>query len=162
MRLSNRNKTGYFQFISTLTIVLFLAGLALFCLERYVYRYLGPESYFFVIIPTFILVIFYLRGRQIFEYDSDGEALNLKNRNVVLFLEKPLSDEFPKYKFLSYEIVNFYLIKKLYVRISSKKSNTIILKYDISYLTNKELNDLRFSLNKVTKMNRENKERENT
>ncbi len=82
MRLSNRNKTGYFQFISTLTIVLFLAGLALFCLERYVYRYLGPESYFFVIIPTFILMIFYLRGRQIFEYDSDGEALNLKIRKT--------------------------------------------------------------------------------
>ena len=161
MRLSNRNKAGYFQFISTLTIVLFLSGVALFCLERYVYHYLGSESYLFIIIPTIILIVFYLRGRQIFEYDSDGEALNLKNRNVVLFLEKPLSDEFPKYKFISYEIVNFYVIKKLYVKISSKKSNAIILKYDISYLTNKELNDLRFSLNKVTKMNRENKEREN-
>lgn len=161
MRLSNRNKAGFFQFISTFTIVFFLGGIVLFCLERYVYNYLDSVAYLLLIIPTAIMLLFFFRGRQIFEYDSDGEALNLKNRNVVLFLDKPLSDEFPKYKVISYEIVNLFLVKKLYVKISSKKSNAIILKYDISYLTNKELNDLQFSLNKVAKKNQENKEREN-
>ena len=156
MRLNNRNKIGYFQFLSTFVITLFLLGIFMFFVEYYFYKLLGSVAILFLVIPTLIIVIFYLRGRQIFEYDSDGEALNFKNKNVVLFLDKPLSDEFPKYKLKSYEIVNALIFKRLYVTISSKKSNAIILKYDVSYLSKKELNDLKLSLSKVTKNNKTN------
>lgn len=156
MRLNNRNKIGYFQFLSTFVVTLFLLGMLLFFVEYYFYKLLDWGAFLLLVIPTLILVIFYLRGRQIFEYDSDGEALNFKNKNVVLFLDKPLSDEFPKYKLKSYEIVNAIILKRLYVTISSKKSNAIILKYDVSYLSKKELNDLRLSLSKVTKNNKTN------
>ena len=128
----------------------------MFFVEYYFYKLLGSGAILLLVIPTLIIVIFYLRGRQIFEYDSDGEALNFKNKNVVLFLDKPLSDEFPKYKLKSYEIVNALIFKRLYVTISSKKSNAIILKYDVSYLSKKELNDLKLSLSKVTKNNKTN------
>lgn len=158
MRLSNRNKAGYFQFLSTLVIVGLFLGIFLFFLERYRYHYLGWSEFLLIIIPILGILIFYLRGRQIFEYDSDGEALNFKNRNVVLFLDKALSDEFPKYKLKNYEVLNAIILKKLYITISSKKNHSIILKYDISYLTKKELNDLKMSLSKVIKTN---KEREN-
>ncbi len=156
MRLNNRNKIGYFQFLSTFVVTLFLLGIFLFFVEYYFYKLLGSGAILLLVIPTLIIVIFYLRGRQIFEYDSDGEALNFKNKNVVLFLDKPLSDEFPKYKLKSYEIVNALIFKRLYVTISSKKSNAIILKYDVSYLSKKELNDLKLSLSKVTKNNKTN------
>ena len=156
MRLNNRNKIGYFQFLSTFVVTLFLLGIFLFFVEYYFYKLLGSVAILFLVIPTLIVIIFYLRGRQIFEYDSDGEALNFKNKNVVLFLDKPLSDEFPKYKLKSYEIVNALIFKRLYVTISSKKSNAIILKYDVSYLSKKELNDLKLSLSKVTKNNKTN------
>ena len=156
MRLNNRNKIGYFQFLSTFVITLFLLGIFMFFVEYYFYKLLGSVAILFLVIPTLIIVIFYLRGRQIFEYDSDGEALNFKNKNVVLFLDKPLSDEFPKYKLKSYEIVNALILKRLYITISSKKSNAIILKYDVSYLSKKELNDLKLSLSKVTKNNKTN------
>lgn len=156
MRLNNRNKIGYFQFLSTFVITLFLLGIFMFFVEYYFYKLLGSVAILFLVIPTLIIVIFYLRGRQIFEYDSDGEALNFKNKNVVLFLDKPLSDEFPKYKLKSYEIVNALILKRLYITISSKKSNAIILKYDVSYLSKKELNDLKLSLSKVTKKNKTN------
>ena len=156
MRLNNRNKIGYFQFLSTFVVTLFLLGIFMFFVEYYFYKLLGSVAILFLVIPTLIIVIFYLRGRQIFEYDSDGEALNFKNKNVVLFLDKPLSDEFPKYKLKSYEIVNALIFKRLYVTISSKKSNAIILKYDVSYLSKKELNDLKLSLSKVTKNNKTN------
>ena len=156
MRLNNRNKIGYFQFLSTFVVTLFLLGIFLFFVEYYFYKLLGSGAILLLVIPTLIIVIFYLRGRQIFEYDSDGEALNFKNKNVVLFLGKPLSDEFPKYKLKSYEIVNALIFKRLYVTISSKKSNAIILKYDVSYLSKKELNDLKLSLSKVTKNNKTN------
>ena len=156
MRLNNRNKIGYFQFLSTFVVTLFLLGIFLFFVEYYFYKLLGSGAILLLVIPTLIIVIFYLRGRQIFEYDSDGEALNFKNKNVVLFLDKPLSDEFPKYKLKSYEIVNALILKRLYITISSKKSNAIILKYDVSYLSKKELNDLKLSLSKVTKNNKTN------
>lgn len=158
MRLSNRNKAGYFHFLSTLITVGLLLGIILFVLEKYRYNYLGWSEFLLLIIPVLCILVFYLRGRQIFEYDSDGEALNFKNRNVLLFLEKALSDEFPKYKLKNYEIINAIILKKLYITISSNKNHSIILKYDISYLSKKELNDLKISLSKVIKTN---KEREN-
>lgn len=135
--------------------MLILFGFLSFLLEKYQYDYLDEGAYFLLIIPILLGVIFYLRGRQIFEYDSDGEALNFKNRNVVLFLDKPLSDEFPKYKLLEYDIVNAIILRRLYITISSKKNANLVLKYDISYLTKKEINDLKVSLSKVIRVNRE-------
>ena len=138
-----------------------LIGVVLFIVERYRLDFLGNESYLLLIIPIVILILFHFRGKQIFEYDSDGETLNFKNRNVITFLDKVVSDEFPKYKLLNYEVVNALLFKRLYITISSKKSNSVILRYDISYLTNKEIKDLKFSLNKVLKANKESKIVEN-
>ena len=135
--------------------MIFVVGVLAFFLERYMYNYLGSSSALFLIIPTFILLAFYFRGRQIFEYDSDGEALIVKNRNIFPFLDKATTDEFPKYKLLKYEILDILILRRLYISISSKKNNSIILKYDVSYLTKKELNDLKFSLSKVIKANKE-------
>lgn len=156
MRLSNRKKAGVFSFVNTLLIITVLIGIGTFLLERYKFKILGWESYLLIAVPLILLLVFYLSGRQIFEYDSDGEALNFKNRNVIPFLDKSASDEFPKYKMIKYEIVNFPLFKRLYVTISSKKNKQTTLKYDISYLSKKELNDLKFSLNKVVHANKEN------
>lgn len=156
MRLNNTNKAGYFNFLSILILMIFPVGLMAFLLEYYIYDYLGSEQWLLLVIPITIIIIYYCRGRQIFEYDSDGEALNFKNRNVILFLNKSLSGEFPKYKLVEYDIVNLFILKRLYIAIKSKKGN-ITLKYDISYLTKKELNDLKISLSKVVKKNKEQK-----
>ncbi len=162
MRLNNTNKAGYFNFLVTLVIVIFVFGIAAFLLEYFVYDYLDATQWLLLIIPIILVLIFYFRGRQIFEYDSDGEALNFKNRNVLLFLDKSLSDEFPKYKLLTYEVVNILILKRLYITISSKKSRTLILRYDVSYLSKKELNDLKFSLSKVIKSNKEQEREHNS
>ncbi|MCZ2084679.1 MAG: hypothetical protein LC112_10450 [Flavobacteriales bacterium] len=155
MRLSNRNKANYFNFQGTLVIMVFVFGVAAFLLEYFVYDYMDWTQWLLLIFPMLLVMLFYFRGRQIFEYDSDGEALNFKNRNVFPFLDKTLSDEFPKYKLLSYEVINVGVLKRLYIIISSKKNNKLTLRYDVSYLTNKELNDLKFSLSKVIKGNKE-------
>lgn len=155
MRLSNRNKANYFNFLGTLVIMVFVFGVAAFLLEYFVYDYMDWTQWLLLLFPTVLLMLFYFRGRQIFEYDSDGEALNFKNRNVFTFLDKSLSDEFPKYKLLSYEVINVGILKRLYTTISSKKNSKLTLRYDVSYLTNKELNDLKFSLSKVIKGNKE-------
>lgn len=155
MRLSNRSKAPFYSFVLTFINFIVLSGIALYVLEVYKFKILGSEKYLLIIIPVLIAIIFVLRGKQIFEYDSDGEAINFKNRNIIPFLDKVVSDEFPKYKIQSYQIINFYIVKRLYISISSKKKNSITLKYDISYLKNKEVSDLRFSLNKVVQNNRQ-------
>ncbi|SHG39525.1 hypothetical protein SAMN05421866_0291 [Chryseobacterium oranimense] len=156
MRLSNRNKASAYNFVHTLLVMMALFGIAAFLLNEYRFHAVGDESYIFLIVPILLLVIFHLNGRQIFEYDSDGEALNFKNRNIIPFLDRSLHDEFPKYKLIKYEIVRIFFIKRLYVTISSKNTGSTILKYEISYLSQKEINNLKLSLNKVVKTNKEN------
>jgi hypothetical protein len=133
-------------------------GIIAFAANEYRFNALGKESYLFIIVPLLLLIIFYVSGRQIFEYDSDGEALNFKNRNIIPFLDKPLHDEFPKYKLIKYDIVSILFFKRLYITVSSKNNGSTMLKYQISYLTKKEVNDLKLSLNKVVKANKEKKD----
>ena len=157
MRLSNRSRIPIYNFVLTLINVLIVIGLAGFILEKTRLAMFGNESILFVLLPVVLLILFLVRGRQIFEYDSDGEAVNFKNRNIIPFLSKEIRDEFPKYKILSYEVVNAIFLKKLFVKIKSRKGHhqAIILKYDISYLTDKEIKDLKFSLKKIIKANKE-------
>lgn len=161
MRLNNRSRKGFYNFLVTFLLMAMFFGIIAFLLEKYKFSIVGEWlSLLFIIIPVILLIIFYLRGRQIFEYDSDGEALNFKNSNILVFLDKSLSDEFPKYKLLNYEIVNAIILKRLFITISSKKSHSVILKYDISYLTKKEIRDLKLSLSRVIKQNKELKREE--
>ena len=155
MRLSNRSRIPIYNFVLTLINVLIVIGLAGFILEKTRLGMFGNESILFVLLPVVLFILFLLGGRQIFEYDSDGEAVNFKNRNIIPFLSKEIRDEFPKYKILSYEVVNAIVFKKLYIKIKSKKEHIAVLKYDISYLTDKEIKDLKFSLKKIIKANRE-------
>ena len=110
-------------------------GILGFLANEYRFNVLESESYLLIIIPVLMLILFHLNGRQIFEYDSDGEALNFKNRNIIPFLNKPLHDEFPKYKLIKYDIISIFFIKRLYITVSSKTNGSTMLKYQISYLT---------------------------
>lgn len=157
MLINNRKKEGFYNFIGITILLIMVLGCAAFFIEIFEFDFWRKRiTLLLLIIPFLISVIFILRGRQIFEYDSDGEALHFKNRNV-LFYERPISDEFPKYKLISYEIIDALIFRKLYINISSKKNKIITLKYDVSYLSKKELKDLKFSLSKVIKENKENK-----
>lgn len=155
MRLSNRKKTPAYNFINTLLLMMLSAGILGYILDEMRFNILEGKSVFLIIIPLILLLIFHLHGRQIFEYDSDGEALHFRNRNIVPFLSRRLSDEFPKYKLIKFEIVNILFFRKLYITISSKNTGSSLLKYDTSYLTKKEANDLKLSLSKVVKANKE-------
>ncbi len=155
MRLSNRSKIPVYHFLSILLLILLLVGIGAFLLEEYKFDILGMESYFLVVFPLVLWLLFFLSGRQIFEYDSDGEAIHFRNRDVIPFISRPLADEFPKYKLVKYEIVTLLFVKRLYVTVSSKNNGSALLKYEISYLTKKQVKDLRFSLNKVIKTNKE-------
>lgn len=154
MRLNNKNKTPIYQFFITLATVMLVIGLGMSFLNFVQLPVLGKKlSYGAIFLSILMYIVIYIRGRQIFEYDSDGEALNFKNYNILSFLGKESRDEFPKYKLISYEIVNAILFKRLYIKLTSRKKKETILKYDVSYLTAKQIRDLKISLNKVVKNN---------
>jgi len=160
MRLSNRKKIPVYNFFNILLLIILSGGCVGFILDKMRFDILDEKSYLLIIIPVILLIIIYLHGKQIFEYDSDGEALHFRNRNIIPFLNKPLSDEFPKYKLIKFEMVSLLFFSRLYVTISSKNSGTTTLKYETSYLTRKEVNDLKLSLNKVVNANKEKRHQE--
>ncbi|WP_315055010.1 hypothetical protein [Chryseobacterium indoltheticum] len=160
MRLSNRKKVPVYNFFSILLLMMLSAGSVCFIIDRMKFDVLEEKSYLLIIIPIILLIINYLYGRQIFEYDSQGEALHFRNRNIVPFIDKPLNDEFPKYKLIKFEMVSILFFRRLYVTVSSKNGGSAILKYETSYLTRKEVNDLKTSLNKVINANKEKRHQE--
>ncbi|MGV4414182.1 hypothetical protein [Chryseobacterium sp. T1] len=156
MRLTNRRRIPIYNFILTSLIIFSIACVSLYVVEKYKLDFLGKENILLLIIPVLCFIFFWIKGNQVFEYDSDGEALNFNNFNVVPFFKNAKRDEFPKYKLIKYEVLNLFFIKRLYITISSKKTHSLILKYDISYLSDKDIKDLKFSLQKVVKYNTEN------
>ena len=157
MRLTNKNKAPLYNFTLTFATLCLIIGCMMSFLNIIKLPVFGKmASISLLLIGVSGLVIIFLRGRQIFEYDSDGEALNFKNHSIIPFLGKEAKDEFPKYKLVSFEVVNALLFKRLYIRITSKKHKESILKYDISYLTSSEIRDLKLSLQRTIKANKEN------
>ena len=157
MRLSNKNKAPLYNFTLTFATLCLIIGCMMSFLNIIKLPVFGKmASISLILLGGAIYIILYLRGRQIFEYDSDGEALNFRNYSIIPFLGKEAKDEFPKYKLVSFEIVNALVFKRLYIKITSKKHKESILKYDISYLTGSEIRDLKLSLQRTIKANKEN------
>lgn len=157
MRLSNKRKLPLYRFFYTFLMLTLGLAVAFFLFNYFQLKILTWKGYLLLGVPALLILLFIKRGRQIFEYDSDGEALNFINESVVPFASRPLKDEFPKYKLRKFQILNGFFFKNLYIIISSKKTDSVTLKYDISYLTKKEIKDLKISLNRVIKRNNENK-----
>ena len=67
MRLSNKSRAPYFNFIHTLLLLFLFAGLVFFVFERFSYKRFGFEENLFIIVPIILLLIFYMRGKQIFD-----------------------------------------------------------------------------------------------
>lgn len=154
MRLSNKNGIPVFNFIYSVVGIVFILGVIGYVLEISKFDVLGKKAWILLVVPLLLFFLVYLFGRPVFEYDSDGEALNFQNKHILyIFSRKNAKDEFPKYKMLKYNVVNVLFFKRLYVYVSSKKSHVIILKYDITFLSKKQIRDLKFSLNKVVKAN---------
>lgn len=163
MRLSNKNNTPVITFVYTIVGIIFILGVIGYLMEISKFDVLGNKAWILLLIPVLLLIPLYVMGKPLFEYDSDGEALNFRNSHILyIFSKKNAKDEFPKYKLVKFNIINGFIFKRLYIYITSKKNRVIILKYDITYLTRKQIKDLKFSLNKVVKANMEIGHNDNT
>lgn len=150
MRLSTRNRFPIYRLVLTVVVCAVIIGGILFVFEYAKNKGFKWESLLLILIPLIVLCFFYIIGKPVFEYDSDGEAIICRNKGVLPF-QKYLNDEFPKYKLISYDIVSLWFMKRLYLKLSSKRKKELVLQYEVSLLSAREIRDLKISLNKVIK-----------
>lgn len=157
MKINNKRIKPYIQIIYTIIGLLF----AIFLITKLfpLRAFKQVPSYIFLITGIVLFIITRYRGNQLFIYDSEGEALNFKNEDVILsnlISSSKKSSEFPKRKLISYKVKGHFLKKTLEITITSKKSTTgyTKLKYDVSYLNKKEINGIKKSLKRVLEENK--------
>jgi hypothetical protein len=88
MRLSNRNNTPLYSFIYSLVGIIFILGVIAYILEISKFDIFGKKAWILLAIPSLLFLLLYLLGRPVFEYDSDGEALNFRNSHILYLLSK--------------------------------------------------------------------------
>lgn len=156
MRLSNTRKIPLYRFLYNFLMLVLGMGVVFILCDIFKLKILKWEGYLLLSILIFSIVVLLKSNRQIFEYDSDGETLTIHNRSVIPFISKDLKHEFPKYKLIEYKLIDGSLFRTLHLIISSRKRDAVTLRYDISYISKKETQDLQSSLKKILKRNQEN------
>ena len=115
---------------------------------------------YIIFLAVFGLLFFLLHKTAIyFEYDSDGEALVLINKGLILsefFNYRLKKAEFPKEKLLYYKLNDYIIYKSLNLYIRSGDNRQKRLKFNVTLLRPKKIKYLKMSLNKVVKQNKAN------
>ncbi len=155
MKISTKRKLPLYQFLNICLLLLVSIGLFILLIDNFIFDFFGGMSYLLLLLGLLLALFLYSRGHQIFEYDSDGESLTITNKSLTPILFKTRRHEFPKYKLLNYNIINVILYQRLYITITHRSGNSLVLKYDISTLSKKEISDLRQSLSRSIKNNLE-------
>ncbi|GEM_PF-330183 len=107
---------------------------------------------------TLLLILYFYRGNQYFEYDTAGEVFNLKTKNFgpLSFLTKfEKSVDVPISKIIDYRFINGFFRTELHLFIKSKKSKSgiIKLKFNLSYMNKKHLHKIKEDLERITNKN---------
>ena len=148
MRLKSAHSLRFLSFTYILSILLLVLDIIILNLEGSLNAVLIMSA---VAIAFSILLL--SRGHPQFEYDSDGEVLNITTENPFfrwLGGNKWRNHvEFPKRKLASYEMPGNFFKRKLIINIKSKEGYLKKRVFSISYLKKKDVKDLRHSLNKV-------------
>ncbi len=159
MRINNKRVTSIIEtFYTFLFIGIFISILLIIIPIGFITKVISP----YILLGLFILLIFlfYKLGHQHFEYNSDGEVLNIKTQDVLwnkYFSSSSLIVDFPKKKLVNYKIEKTLFRKTLELYVTSKRTTNGItkLKFNITYLKKSEITDLKRSLSKIIKNNNE-------
>lgn len=161
MRINNKRIGIY---IETLYRFLFLGVLCSILLILIpipkIVNYVSP--WYLLIFFVGLIILLPKFGHQIFIYNSDGEVLNIKTEDAFWAKYSAKSKrliDFPKSKLRDFKIKESIFSKKLILYVNSKRSKKgyIELYFNISYLNQSEISDLKHSLNRLVKMNNEKK-----
>lgn len=157
MRINNKRIKIYIETLYILLLLgLFFSILLTFIPISIITKFVSP--YILVIGFTSAIIFIYKLGHQHMEYSSDGEVLNIKTQDAFWVKYNPNSKtivDFPKSKLVNFKIKQGILQRKLELYVTSRRSQNGIVKlsFNITYLNNSEINDLKRSLNKILKKN---------
>ena len=162
MKIDNKLRIGFiFQFIYTVVFTLLVVGGFLnFLAEERIDENIPNET--FLILLFVILVILYFLGPPIFLYDSVGETTTIKNRTsypMDIFNSDVKYAEFPKRKIKGFKVFKRLFFKKnlrLILQSNKSSSGRTAITYNITYLTQSEVRDLKISLTNIVKDNKDN------
>lgn len=157
MRFNNKKETNIIPSVYIIVVAVFITNIFAAIEIKYHdvpfnYSSLIPNA-----VALALAVYIFLVGRY-FEFDSDGETLNLKSNGLLIskFLHyREQRTEIPKSKLISFKIENYFFYKKLHIFITSRNSKGFRhYKYNITFLGNKKCKSLKQSLAKVVEYNK--------
>lgn len=164
MRINNKRVGVYIETLYTLLFIGLLCSFLLILIPvSKIVEIISP--YYLVLIFLGLIVLAYRYGHQLFDYNSDGEVLNIKTQDAFWAKHFPQTrklTDFPKNKLRDFKIKKGLFNRKLDLFVSSKRSKKgyVKLTFNITFLSRSEVADLRLSLSRMVKRNRENKQEE--
>ncbi|HET7361177.1 MAG TPA: hypothetical protein VFI78_04510, partial [Salinimicrobium sp.] len=113
------------------------------------------------LIPNLVAVLIgiyiFIVGKY-FEFDSDGETLNLKSNGLLIskFMHYRVQHtEVPKSKLTDFKVENYFVYKRLHIFIKSRnKKGFRHYKYNITFLKGKKIKSLKQSLARIVENNK--------
>jgi len=155
MKLQNRTTKNKVIILNILLLIGLITSICFFFLKNEINSYYDVATALVCLIALQCLNYF---GAPYFKYDSNGETLIIQNQKALPFsLVREHSADFPKGKLVKFNIANGFLSKQtleLYIR--SRRGNHAAhskLKFNITYLSRKDIKNLNISLNKVLREN---------
>ena len=157
MRFNNKKETSIIPSIYIIVVAVFLTNIFAAIEIKYDdvpfnYSSLIPNA-----VAITLAVYIFIVGRY-FEFDSDGETLNLKSNGLLIskfFPYREQRTEIPKSKLISFRIENYFFYRRLHIFITSRnKRGFRHYKYNITFLGNTKCKSLKQSLEKVVAYNK--------
>jgi len=159
MRINNKRIIPIIETFYALLFITLAVAIILFIIPiGIIINIISPYTMIGLIV-LFMLFLYWL-GHQHVEYDSDGEVINIRTKDIFwsrYFPKERIVMDFPKNKLISFKIEKSMFKKTLEMYVTSKRTANGItkLKFNITFLNKSETNDLKRSLNKIIKNNKE-------
>lgn len=159
MRINNKRLIPFIEKFYALLFLALLAAMTLILIPiGVIVNVISP--YFLIGIILISFLILYFLGHQHVEYDSDGEVINIRTKDIFwskYFPNHKVVMDFPKKKLVSFKVQHSFFKKTLEMYVTSKRTahGVTKLKFNITFLSKSETNDLKRSLNKIIKNNKE-------
>ncbi|WP_029034816.1 hypothetical protein [Salinimicrobium terrae] len=157
MKFNNRKETSIIPSIYIIVVAVFLTN-AFASVE---FKYDDVPFNYSSLIPNVIALlvgIFIFMVGKTFEFDSDGETINLKSNGVLVsqFIHyREQRTEVPKSKLKDFKVEDYFLYKRLHIFIHSRNSRGYRhYKYNITFLNGKKVKALKMSLAKILEKNK--------
>ncbi|WP_162926128.1 hypothetical protein [Chryseobacterium aurantiacum] len=144
MNLSNMK---FMQIYRIVLIVLSLLLVITIVFLNLFFEIIGLSAFGLILLA--LIIFTHITIRQIFEYNSEGEVLIIRNKNIFTGNNRYRGlDEFPKILVRQYKLQKTFLKKKLYISIKGR-SRVIILNYDVTFVKTQKLKELEDDLKKL-------------